>query len=45
LQGMRERVALVGGTLSFEPANPGTLVRARMPAQRPTNLDSRPASL
>ena len=34
LQGMRERVALVGGTLHFETSQPGTVVRATMPAIR-----------
>jgi len=34
LVGMRERVALAGGTLTVEPANPGTRVRAELPARR-----------
>lgn len=35
LHGMRERVALAGGTLTFAASNPGTLVQATMPAKRP----------
>ena len=35
LVGMRERVALVAGTLTVEPGSPGTVVRARLPARRP----------
>jgi signal transduction histidine kinase len=31
LAGMRERVYLAGGTLEIEPAQPGTLVRVRLP--------------
>lgn len=38
LQGMRERVELVGGALTVENARPGTLVRAVMPAKRPDAL-------
>lgn len=38
VQGMRERVALAGGTLYFEACRPGTLVRATMPATRPPEL-------
>jgi len=34
LAGMRERVALVGGTLTVEPDHPGTRVRADLPAAR-----------
>lgn len=34
LAGMRERVYLAGGELQIEPANPGTLVRARLPSRR-----------
>jgi signal transduction histidine kinase len=34
LAGMRERVYLAGGELQIEPANPGTLVRARLPVHR-----------
>jgi signal transduction histidine kinase len=34
LVGMRERVALAGGTLTVEPGNPGTRVRAELPADR-----------
>lgn len=36
IQGMRERVTLARGTLAFETTNPGTLVRATLPATRPT---------
>ncbi len=35
VQGMRERVALAGGTLAFEATEPGTLVAATLPAKRP----------
>jgi signal transduction histidine kinase len=35
LQGMRERVELAGGTLIVDTAEPGTVVRAAMPAKRP----------
>jgi signal transduction histidine kinase len=31
MEGMRERVHLLGGTLSFESADPGTVVRAELP--------------
>jgi signal transduction histidine kinase len=31
LAGMRERLYLAGGTLEIEPADPGTVVRARLP--------------
>lgn len=34
LAGMRERVSLAGGTVSFESDRTGTLVRARLPASR-----------
>jgi signal transduction histidine kinase len=34
LAGMKERVVLVGGTLSIESGEPGTLVAARLPARR-----------
>lgn len=34
LAGMRERIYLAGGELQIEPANPGTLVRARLPVRR-----------
>jgi signal transduction histidine kinase len=34
LAGMRERAYLAGGTLELEPTEPGTLVRARLPAGR-----------
>ena len=33
LAGMRERVYLAGGTLEIHPADPGTLLRVRMPAR------------
>jgi len=36
LAGMRERVYLAGGELQIEPANPGTLVRARLPVRQAT---------
>jgi signal transduction histidine kinase len=35
LAGMRERVYLAGGRLEIHPANPGTLLRVRMPARQP----------
>ena len=35
LAGMRERVYLAGGTLEIHPADPGTLLRVRMPAREP----------
>lgn len=38
LQGMRERVALAGGALTIEAAEPGTRVRAMLPAKRPTGI-------
>jgi signal transduction histidine kinase len=44
LQGMRERVALAGGTLYFDASQPGTLVRATMPATRPADLATSPAT-
>jgi len=44
VQGMRERVALAGGSLGFEHSEPGTLLRATMPATRPTDLATSPAS-
>jgi signal transduction histidine kinase len=44
MQGMRERVALAGGTLSFEASRPGTVVRARMRATRPAELAPSPAT-
>jgi signal transduction histidine kinase len=34
LAGMRERVYLAGGELQIEPADPGTLVRARLPVRQ-----------
>jgi signal transduction histidine kinase len=36
LQGMRERAALAGGSLSLQASHPGTLLSATMPATRPT---------
>lgn len=42
MQGMRERVALAGGTLCFEASRPGTLVRATMPATRPATRPPSP---
>ncbi len=41
LQGMRERVALAGGTLAIEAAEPGTLVRATLPSGLPTASGAR----
>jgi len=35
LAGMRERVYLAGGRLEIHPADPGTLLRVRMPARQP----------
>jgi signal transduction histidine kinase len=43
LQGMRERVALAGGTLRFEASQPGTLVCATLPVKRPTEVVKSPA--
>ncbi|MFL5846227.1 MAG: GAF domain-containing protein [Solirubrobacteraceae bacterium] len=47
LVGMRERVALLGGTLVIEPGAPhGTLVRAELPARRgPQSSASSPRSI
>lgn len=42
LAGMRERVYLAGGTLEIHPADPGTLLRVRMPA-RETVVTSQPS--
>lgn len=36
LAGMRERIYLAGGELQIEPADPGTLVRARLPVPQAT---------
>jgi signal transduction histidine kinase len=36
LAGMRERVYLAGGELQIEPADQGTLVRARLPVREAT---------
>ncbi len=34
LTGMKERVSLVGGTLSIDSGEQGTLIAARLPARR-----------
>lgn len=36
LRGMRERVQLAGGRMSIDSSESGSVVRARLPAQRPT---------
>ena len=41
LAGMRERVYLAGGELTIEPAQPGTLVRCRLPTRRLSDTSRR----
>jgi signal transduction histidine kinase len=43
LAGMRERVYLAGGTLQIEAAEPGTLVRVRLPV-RPSSEAMTPSA-
>ena len=44
LAGMRERVYLAGGVLRIEPMDPGTAVRATLPAAAPTSAPAASAA-